>query len=487
MMNNIPNEVSRVTSELEKAGFDAYLVGGCVRDLLLGKEPRDWDITTNALPDQIISLFSKTFYENSFGTVTIINEAGGATIREIQVTPYRLEGKYSDFRHPDQISFAKTLEEDLGRRDFTINAVAYSVPKGQLIDLYAGQQDLAWRSIRAVGNPTDRFREDPLRILRAIRLATELGFTINTETANAITEQSVLLQKISAERIRDEFGKIIMSKQPMVGLILSHKLGILGQFLPELAEGIGMKQNGDHKYDVWEHTLRVLQHSADKNFEFHVRLAALFHDIGKPKTRKWGEEKGDWTFYGHDVVGAKMARKAMGRLKFSSKIVETVEKLVRNHMFFTDIEKITLSAVRRIIRNVGQELVWDLMKVRNCDRIGMGRPKESPYRLRKYESMIEEALRSPTSVAMLKINGARIIEVTKTPPGPKIGQILHALLEEVLDKPELNTVETLEMRAKELANLPDQELQKLGEAGKEKKEAVEEGELKKIRQKYAVK
>lgn len=487
MLKNIPREVSRVTETLEKAGFEAFLVGGCVRDQLLGTEPKDWDVATNADPNQIIDLFPKTHYENRFGTVTIVNDTPTESLREIQVTPYRQDGKYSDFRHPDQIVLAKTIEEDLSRRDFTVNALAYSVSKGQTIDLCGGEGDLKKKTLKAVGNPEERLVEDPLRILRAIRLATELGFTINQETAEAIAKQAHLLQKISAERIRDEFSKIIMSPEPMIGLVLAQKLGVLSQFMSELEEGLGMKQNGDHKYDVWEHTLRVLQHSADKKFEFHVRLAALFHDIGKPKTRKWGEEKKDWTFYGHDVIGAKIAKKVLTRLKFPAKTIEVVEKLVRNHMFFTDIDKISLSAVRRIIRNVGQEHVWDLMKVRNCDRIGMGRPKESPYRLRKYESMIEEALRSPTSVAMLKINGGKIIEVTKLLPGPKIGQILHALLEEVLEKPELNNPEYLESRSRELASLPDKELAKLGEEGKEKKEIVEEGELQKIRQKYSVK
>ena len=248
-----------------------------------------------------------------------------------------------------------------------------------------------------------------------------------------------------------------------------------------------MKQNGDHMYDVWEHALRVLQHSADKDYPLHVRLAALFHDIGKPRTRRWGEEKKDWTFYGHDVVGAKMTREILNRLKFPGKIVTDVTKLVRNHMFFTDIDKITLSAVRRIIRNVGREEVWDLMQVRMCDRIGMGRPKESPYRLRKYESMIEEALRAPTSVAMLKIDGNEVIRETGIKPGPKLGYILHALLEEALETPENNEKEYLLKRSKELATLSDQELEKLGKKAKEKKEEVEQAELSKIRSKYKVK
>lgn len=488
MIKDIPKEVTRVTTELKKAGFQAYLVGGCVRDALLGQSPKDWDIATDAKPEQIIKLFPNTVYENSFGTVTLVNNvAEEPSLREIQITPFRLESKYTDQRHPDTVAFGNKLEEDLQRRDFTVNALAYDPDRAKIIDSFGGQEDLRWRSIRAVGNPEERFAEDALRLIRAIRLATELNFTIESHTAEAIKKVATRLQAISAERIRDEFTKIMESKNPMTGLILAHQLDILTVIMPELEEGVGMKQNGDHKYDVWEHTLRVAQHAADKDFSFHVKLAALFHDIGKPRTRRWSEEKGDWTFYGHDLVGARMTRKILERLRFPGKTVEIVEKLVRNHMFFTDIEKITLSAVRRIIRNVGQEHVWDLMRVRNCDRIGMGRPKESPYRLRKYESMIEEALRSPTSVGMLKINGASVIAATKLSPGPKIGQILHALLEEVLEQPDLNTEEYLISRAIRLAQLTDAELKELGESGKEKKQETEDMALKKIRDKYAVK
>lgn len=491
----IPKEVSHVVETLRSAGFEAYLVGGCVRDMFLSKKPKDWDVTTNAKPEQIQSLFPETFYENDYGTVGVVSETDDETVKVVEVTPYRTEGAYSDKRRPDTVSFHATLADDLKRRDFTINAIAYDDSighskghhKGHVIDPYDGIKDIKDKIVRAVGDPHDRFNEDALRILRAVRLATELGFMINRETQEAIIKNASHLKEIAMERIRDEFTKIVMSREPMVGVIMCEKLNLLDYFLPEIKQGIGIEQNGDHIYAVWEHNLRALQHSADREWPLHVRLSALFHDISKPETRRWSEEKNDWTFYGHDVVGGRVTKKVLERLKYSKKMIDTVSALVRYHLFFSDIEKITLSAVRRIVRNVGPENVWDLMKVRGCDRIGMGRPKETPYRLRKYESMIEEAMRAPVSVGMLKIDGAEIMQVTGEAPGPKIGFVLHALLEEVFDAPENNTAEYLSSRARELIKLPIEELKKLGEAGKEKKEAEEEKELTEIRKKYGVK
>ncbi len=483
----IPENVSRITSTLEKANFKAFLVGGCVRDLILNRTPKDWDITTDARPEEIVGLFPKTVYENTFGTVTVIDEeAVDNSLRNIEVTPFRLEGNYSDKRHPDKVTFSTTLEDDLKRRDFTINALAYSPTTGELTDLYGGVGDLKERIIRTVGEPRDRFQEDPLRILRAIRFSTQLGFTINVETEKALSDQADLLSHISAERIRDELIKIVLSTEPMAGIALCYKAKLLKYIIPELEEGIGMEQNGDHIYSVWDHSLRALQHAADKDWPLDIRLAALFHDIGKPRTRRWSEENKDWTFYGHDVVGARIADKRLQALKFPNQIREKVTKLVRNHMFFSDTDKVTLSAVRRIIVNVGRENIWDLIKVRACDRIGMGRPKENPYRLRKYEVMIEEALRQPTSVGMLKIDGKRVMEVTRETPGPKIGHILHALLAEVLEKPELNNPEYLEEQAGKLAKLEEKELLARGETGREKKEETEQEELRKLRRKHSV-
>jgi putative nucleotidyltransferase with HDIG domain len=294
------------------------------------------------------------------------------------------------------------------------------------------------------------------------------------------------LAKISKERIRDEFVRILNSDKPRKALVLVQQLGILGYITPELEKGIGVEQNQAHSYDVFEHNLRSLQHAADKGWDTEIRIAALFHDIGKPKSRRWSEEKGDWTFHGHEVVGAKMAKKALEDLKFPRETIEKVEKLVRWHMFFSDPDKVTLSAVRRIIANVSRENIEDLIKLRICDRIGTGRPKEQPFRLRKYQSMIEQALRDPISVSMLAIDGKSLIEFTKEKPGPRIGWMLHALLEEVLDDPTKNTKEYLEKKSNELSQLSDKELETLGKEGKEKKAEAEEEDIKKINQKYFV-
>lgn len=484
----IPPEVSRVTEVLEKAGFEAYIVGGCVRDLLLGREPKDWDVTTKATPDEIQKLFPHSHYENKYGTVGVVNEhASKESLKVVEVTPYRLEAKYSDFRHPDTITFSDSIYDDLKRRDFTINAIAYDSHKGHVLDPYKGHEDLSRGVVRAVGSPSERFGEDALRMLRAVRIANELNFAIESETQSAIISREILLEHVSRERIRDEFEKIVMSETPARGVEIAQKLSIFKYIIPELENGIGCEQNGDHIYDVWTHNLRALDHAANRGWPLHVRLSALLHDVGKPKTRRWSDENKDWTFYGHDVVGAKMAAKILERLRFSHETIEKVMKLVRYHLFFSDIEKITLSAVRRTVRNVGPDLVWDLMNVRACDRIGMGRPKETPYRLRKYESMIEEALRAPISVAMLKIDGNEIMGRLSFKPSPKIGQILNALMEEVLDDPEKNTEEYLRKRAQELGELSEKDLIFLAEKGKERKSELEEREIGEIRKKYHVK
>lgn len=484
---SIPKEVSHVTKTLEKADFEAFLVGGCVRDLLLEKTPKDWDITTNATPEQIQELFEDTFYENDYGTVGVVQEnVSHETLKVIEVTPYRLESEYSNARHPDSVAFSDTIEDDLKRRDFTVNAIGYSVSKGHIVDPYKGQEDLGKKTLRAVGNPSERFNEDALRILRAIRLSAELGFTIEPKTMQAMEEHAPQLAKISKERIRDEFVRILLSNEPMVALGMAQKLGILQFITSELERGIGIEQNQAHKFDVFEHNMRTLQHAADKNWSLDLRLAGLFHDVSKPETRRFSKEKNDWTFYNHEVVGARVANRVLKDLRFPKETVEKVTKLVRWHMFFSDPDQITLSAVRRTIRNVGQENIGDLLDLRICDRIGTGRPKEQPFRFRKYKSMVEEALRDPITVGMLKIDGSRLMEISHETPGPKIGFVLHALLEEVLDDPQKNTVEYMEKRALELIQLPEAELKALGEKGKEKQEKLESEEVEKLRKKYYV-
>ncbi len=488
----IPKEVLETLKVLESAKFDAYLVGGCVRDLLRKTihnepvEPKDWDITTNAAPEDIQKIFSNTFYENDFGTVGVITESENPALKAVEITPYRSEAKYSDKRHPDRVEWAKSLEEDLKRRDFTINSLAMKIEKdkSEIIDLFGGRKDLENKIIRAVGNPEERFDEDALRIMRAIRFSAELNFNIEKETEKALEKKKGLLEMISKERIRDELVKMLMSDHPDKGLEKTREIGILKYVLPELEEGYGVTQNKHHIYTVWEHNVRALMHAVDKKWPLEIRMASLLHDIGKPRAK--AGEGPDSTFYSHEIIGAKLAAKILARLKFPNKFSEKALKLIRWHLFFSDTEVITLSAVRRIIRNVGPENIWDLMKIRFTDRVGMGRPKEEPFRLRKYEAMVEQCLRDPLSVSMLKIDGNKVMEIAKIEPGPKVGYVLHALLEQILDDPSLNTPEWLNENAKRLATLPDEELKKFGEAGKEKRAEIEGSEIEKIMEKYRV-
>lgn len=483
---DVPKAVQNVADTLEQAGFEAYLVGGCVRDLIIGKEPKDWDITTNAKPEEMQGLFEETYLNNDFGTVGVVTDAEDIKHKVVEVTPYRKESGYSDARRPDSVEFGVSLEEDLKRRDFTANALAYRLKDETLVDLFEGIKDIKDKRIRAVGDASSRFLEDALRMMRAIRLAVELNFTIDGDTLTAIGENAINLAKISKERIRDEFSRIVASKNPMQGIIFLEKLGLLPFILPELLEGIGVEQNQAHAYDVYEHLLRTLQHAADENFSFEIRLAGLLHDIGKPASRRWSDEKGDWTFYGHEVIGARMTRKILKDLRFSRETSEVIERLVRWHMFFSDPDQITLSAVRRTIRNVGEEYIVDLLNLRVCDRIGSGRPKAQPFRFRKYKSMVDEARRDPISVKMLKIDGGRIMEIAGEKPGPKLGHTLHALLEEVLDDPTRNDASYLEKRALELLTLPLEQLAALGEEGKERREEEEAEAVKELRRKHKV-
>jgi tRNA nucleotidyltransferase (CCA-adding enzyme) len=482
----IPIEIAGVSLKLRSAGHEAYLVGGCVRDLLLKIEPKDWDITTNATPEQIQAVFSDSFYENEYGTVGVKTGSDDPRLGIVEVTPYRTESKYSDKRRPDAVSFGTSLLDDLARRDFTVNAIALDDSKGQLIDPYDGQKDIKDKLIRAVGEPKERFSEDALRMLRAVRLVAELGFGIDGATAQAISENSKYLSHISRERVRDELTRILNSKQPMEALVLANQLGLLALISPNLVQGVGIEQNQAHSYDVFEHLMRTMQHAADKDWSFDVRLAGLFHDVSKPETRRWSEDKKDWTFHGHEVVGSRVTKKSLEDLKFPKEIIEKVVKLVRWHMFFSDPDQITLSAVRRMIKNVGEENIWDLLNLRICDRIGTGRPKEQPFRFRKYKAMVEQALRDPISVTMLKTDGSRIMEKFHVNPGPKIGWTLNALLEEVLDDPRKNTEEYLDKKTSELLSISEEDLRKLGEEGKQRREAAEEEEVKNIMEKHHV-
>lgn len=490
--NNIPKDIVFVSQELSKNNFESFLVGGCVRDLFLNKTPKDWDMTTNATPEEIIKIFGEdeTVYENEFGTVGVKIRNTKSETQEVskivEVTTYRKEEEYKDFRRPSGVKWGKSIEEDLKRRDFTMNAIAYDIVNDKIVDIYNGQKDINDKIIKTVGIAEERFGEDALRMLRAIRFSVQLDFVISSETLEAIFKLSKNLSKISKERIRDEFIKIINSKNPMQGIILLEKLNLLEYISPELKNSVGIEQNGHHTFDVFEHSLRALNYAAEKDFSLEIRLAVLFHDIGKPKTRRFDENKKDYTFYGHEVVGERITKKFLESLSFPKNIVEKVSKLVRYHMFFSDPEKITLSSVRRLIVNIGEENIWDLVKLRICDRVGSGTKKEEPYRLRKFESMIEEALRNPVSLKTLKIDGEKIKEILKEKPGKKIGYILHALFYETIEDANKNKEDYLEKRVLELNKLDLKELENLANSGKGKMENLNEIEIGEIKKKFRV-
>jgi len=480
----IPKEVNLINEKLKKAKYESYVVGGCVRDLLLNQKPKDWDITTNARPEKIQKLFPKSFYENKFGTVTVITKSKDKTLKTIEITPFRLEGKYSDKRHPDEIKFAKTVEEDLARRDFTVNALALSEVEGiaKIIDPFGGQEDIKAKIIRTVGKADDRFNEDALRMLRAVRFACTLGFAVEAKTLKAIQKNAGWIQAISKERIKDELIKIFDSDKAAEGIDLLQKTNLLKYILPELEKGVGVSQNKHHIYDIYEHSLRSLKVAADKKFNLEVRFAALFHDIGKPETKEG--EGPDSTFYNHDYVGAKFTYRILERLKFPNKFIDKVVLLVRNHMFVSDPERLTDAGARRLIARVGRENISDLINLRIADRLGMGRPKERPYRLRTIEYMIEKVSQDPISAKMLKINGNEIMKLLKIQPGPKVGAILDVLLAEVIEDPKKNNKKLLEKRVKELDK---EDLEELRQLAKGKIEEKKEEEDLKIREKYWIK
>lgn len=486
MYPDLPTEIRTLTDALQQAGYQAYLVGGCVRDLVRGEKPHDWDIATDATPEQIQHIFPDSFYENDFGTVGVKTDAQDTSLALVEVTPFRTEGTYADGRRPSSVTFGTSLEEDLARRDFTVNAMALDPRTGELTDPYKGQKDIKDTMLRAVGQATTRFSEDGLRMVRAVRFVGQLGFGLDAETAAAISECAPLLEKISRERIRDELIRILESKNPMLSLVMAQKLRILQHIIPELEETVGVEQNQAHSYDVFEHLLRSMQHAADRRYGFIVTLSALLHDIAKPQTRAWSNEKRDWTFHGHEVVGSRVTRKILENLRFSRETVEIVSTLVRWHMFFSDPDQITLSAVRRMIVNVGREHIEDLLNLRICDRIGTGRPKEQPFRFRKYKAMVEQALRDPVSVSMLEIDGNDLVETFHEKPGPRIGYILHALLEEVLEDPGRNTDDYLTQKVIELQTLPDVELKSLGDAGRSRRDAEEKAQVEEILKRHHV-
>lgn len=484
----LPQKIKTILEKLQKAGYEGYIVGGCVRDLIMSKEPKDWDITTNAKPEEIQKIFPEHIYENTFGTVAVKTGSDETGLEIIEITPYRIEGRYADKRHPEEVKFVSKLEDDLSRRDFTVNAIAAKIKitdqnekleESEIIDLFGGQEDIKNKVIRTVGKAEDRFSEDALRLLRAVRFATVLGFELEEKTLKAVKENAEWLRAISKERIRDEFIKIIESDNAYMGILLLEETGLLKYVVPELREGINVGQNLHHIYTVWEHNTRALKYTADKKYSLAVRLGALFHDIGKPRTKR-GDGKYS-TFYGHDVVGGRITAEIMERLKFPKDISEKVIKLVRYHLFYYNVGEVTESSIRRLLVNIGLENAEDLIRVREADRIGSGRPKAVPYKLRHMKYIIDKVSHDPVSVKMLKVKGEDIMKELDIKPGPKIGLILNSLLAEVLDDPAKNTKENLKKRIHELDKKSPEELKK---ALEKIEKAVEEEEKERMKKYY---
>jgi tRNA nucleotidyltransferase (CCA-adding enzyme) len=511
MIKKIPDYIIKVLEKIEKTGFEAYIVGGCVRDLLMDKKPNDWDITTSAKPEEILGIFPDGKYENQFGTVIIPEKYLGQeeSVDNIEITTYRIESTYSDRRRPDEVKFAKTLGEDLGRRDFTVNAMALGV-KNKLIDLFDGEKDLNNRLIRAVGNPEERFNEDALRMMRAVRFAAQLSkgddltflkeregeghqnekvksnnlWRIGDRTFVAIQKHENLLRHISPERIRDELEKIILSNRPAWGVELLVETNLMKNIIPEIYSTIGIKQNRHHYHGpyntVYKHMLAALKTCPSKKLE--VRLAAWMHDIGKPESKR-GEGEFS-TFHGHEYISARMTEKILEKLKFPRKTINKTVLLVKNHMFYYNVDEVGEHGVRRVVRKVGLENINDLIDVRIGDRLGSGVTKAVPYKLRHFKYMVEKVSTDPISVKQLKVSGNDLIKELKIKPGPKIGAILEVLLAEVINDPELNKKETLLKYADELQN---KDLKKLDKLAKNKIESKQQEEDKEIKVKYWIK
>lgn len=474
-----PIYIKEIVEKLEKGGYEAYIVGGSVRDLLRDIEPKDWDITTNAKPEKILEIFPDGKYENIFGTVLVpIKNEQGETETIVEVTTYRSEQGYSDRRHPDEITFEENLDKDLERRDFTINAMALRLHSGQadeMVDLFGGQKDIGKRMIRAVGEPSYRFKEDALRMMRAVRFACQLHFKIEEKTERAIMKMAGSIKFVSNERIRDELVKILQSDLAYEGIMKLHELKLLQYIIPELERGVGVDQNKHHIHTVFNHLVLSLKYCPSK--DWRVRLASLLHDIAKPQTKKI--IGGDATFYNHDIVGSKVAKKIAERLKLSNDDSEKVVNLVRNHMFYYNVGEVTESSVRRLIVKVGEENLKDLIDLRIADRLGSGVPKAKPYKLRHLEYMMEKVRTDPISVKMLKVNGTDLMEILKIEPGPKIGAILDVLLSEVIEEPSLNSKEYLMKRSGELDKYDLKELRLKAKAVIEEKKMEDDEELKK--------
>lgn len=435
----LPQFVIDFMDVFRKNNFQIYLVGGAVRHLLMNEPVKNWDFTTDAPPEKILSLFEKSFYNNEFGTVSVLIKQDKQTF-VFEVTTMRKESGYSDKRRPDNLEWTHKIEEDLTRRDFTINAIAYN--RKMIVDPHGGQKDLKQKLLRAVGDADKRFGEDALRLMRAIRIATTLGFIIEENTRQSIIKNASLIKHVSWERIRDELFKILSSPHPAEGILFLRNTGILAYILPELDVCFSIPQKSPqrhHIYDVGTHSVMSLK--ACSSTDVITRFAVLLHDIGKATTFKKNLETGLITFFNHEIVGSKLVKKIADRLNLSNEQKNKLITLVRHHQFSVN-EFQTDKAIRRFIKNVGKNYIDDMFALRTADRIGSGATPTS-WRYELFKKRVVEVQKQPFSLKDLNINGNDVMKTLGLQPGPHIGQILNLLFKKVVDKKIQNNKETL--------------------------------------------
>jgi putative nucleotidyltransferase with HDIG domain len=432
----VPRVVKEVGNKFLNAGFQCYLVGGAVRNMVAGYPVIDYDLATDAKPEQVIKLFRRVIPTGiKHGTVTVLFKKN-----TFEVTTFRVESDYSDSRRPDTVAYTPSIYADLERRDFTINALALNLETNELLDPHKGIQDLKDCIIKAIGDPDKRFSEDALRMLRGCRFASQLGFIIEENTFEGIRKNSEKIRAVSAERIRDEFIKIVSSPAPSLGIEMMERTGLLRILLPELQACKGVTQKGLHRYDVYTHSLKSCD-MADNELE--LRLAALFHDIGKTETKTFRDD-GEIVFYRHEERSAELAREILQRLRFPRKTEKTVCHLIRHHMFNYE-ESWSDAAIRRFIARVGREYVDDLFRLRRADQWGMSGERRPNPALDELIERIDEVITEDNtfSVKDLAVNGNDLAEQAGIPRGPEMGTVLQFLFESVLEDPSLNNREDL--------------------------------------------
>lgn len=444
MTYKVPVQLRELAAIFKDHGFTLYLVGGAVRDYILGKQNHDYDFTTDAEPMEVKRMFRRTIDTGiKHGTVTVLYKGGS-----YEITTFRTEGDYTDSRHPDSVKFVRNLDEDLKRRDFTINALVADMFTGEIIDRHEGLEDLKQGIIRAIGVPEERFKEDALRMMRAARFSSKLGFRIEEETLKAMEKLHENISAVSEERIHEELFRLIDSPNPRMGLEAMRTTGLLDKVLPELSACYTCTQDGYHQETVYEHQLLALERATSKGYPLTVKVAALFHDLGKVKTKREGD--GHFTYYGHELVSEKLVLAILSRLKSSNQEKDDVAKLVREHMFAYTSDW-SDGAVRRFMTRVGIDYLDQLFMLRDCDKAGTTGPlPDDSASEQELKARIQKEIEKNSALSLkdLKVNGKDLMNVV--PKGPLMGKVLNTLLDKVLEDPSLNEKENLLALAEEL-------------------------------------